>query len=332
MENVVIKKRIEWMDFFKGIGIIIMIMGHIGYGKTFDYFIHAFHMPMFYIISGFFFSRFKNEKEICFKEFAIKKAKGLLIPYIFFGAFHSIVYIILNHGTKNKTLLINLIWINTDGVPIAGALWFLTSLFWVEIIYFFIDKFLKNQNIKYILIIAIALLGNLLPQFFRLPLALDTSFVGVGLFLIGNLLRDKENNKILNLNVITCVLVAGVIGCLIFCNGYVNMRNGIYSIIVLFWINAILSTILGMNFSKIMLKKNKSKLTDIIINIGKNSITYVCLNQLVISIIKRILMILPINNILLKLLMLPVTIITLYICDYIFNNSRLRIFIGRRLQ
>ena len=44
------KKRIEYIDVYRGLGIILMIMGHIYFGKLFDIFIHAFHIPMFFII------------------------------------------------------------------------------------------------------------------------------------------------------------------------------------------------------------------------------------------------------------------------------------------
>lgn len=40
--------RINYIDIFRSFGIIAMIMGHIGFGQAFDYFIHAFHMPMFF--------------------------------------------------------------------------------------------------------------------------------------------------------------------------------------------------------------------------------------------------------------------------------------------
>lgn len=54
-------KRVKYVDLVRTLGIILMIMGHVGFGKTFDYWIHAFHMPIFFIISGYFFM-FKNLK------------------------------------------------------------------------------------------------------------------------------------------------------------------------------------------------------------------------------------------------------------------------------
>lgn len=37
-------ERKEHIDIFRGLGIILMIMGHIGFGGAFNHFIHAFHM------------------------------------------------------------------------------------------------------------------------------------------------------------------------------------------------------------------------------------------------------------------------------------------------
>ena len=48
-------KRIDEVDILKGIGIILMITGHIEFGSVYDKWIHSFHMPMFFIISGFLF-------------------------------------------------------------------------------------------------------------------------------------------------------------------------------------------------------------------------------------------------------------------------------------
>ncbi len=68
-------KRIDYVDLFRGVGIILMIMGHIGFGSKFDYFIHAFHMPMFFFISGFFFKK----KNVSLKEPCEQQGKNLAV-------------------------------------------------------------------------------------------------------------------------------------------------------------------------------------------------------------------------------------------------------------
>ena len=48
--------RIEYIDVFKAFEIILMIMGHIGFGSIFDKIIHGSHMPMFFFVSGLLYS------------------------------------------------------------------------------------------------------------------------------------------------------------------------------------------------------------------------------------------------------------------------------------
>lgn len=43
-------KRDVTIDIYRGIGILCMLLGHIGFGGLVDYVIHAFHMPMFFLI------------------------------------------------------------------------------------------------------------------------------------------------------------------------------------------------------------------------------------------------------------------------------------------
>ncbi|WP_230399228.1 acyltransferase family protein [Novisyntrophococcus fermenticellae] len=80
-ENIIRKSRMDYIDIYIAFGIILMVMGHIGFGGKFDQFIHAFHMPMFFFISGFFY----KEKHIDVKKCAFDKAKKLLTPYFVFG-------------------------------------------------------------------------------------------------------------------------------------------------------------------------------------------------------------------------------------------------------
>ena len=63
------KRRLDWADVAKGIGIILVIAGHSirDGGALFEIIfklIYAFHMPLFFSISGFFFSRLNFEKAI----------------------------------------------------------------------------------------------------------------------------------------------------------------------------------------------------------------------------------------------------------------------------
>lgn len=319
MDGQFYKQRLDFIDVFRGCGIILMVMGHIGFGSKFDHFIHAFHMPMFFFISGYFY------KSSAYKigEYACKKAKTLLIPYFSFGLAHYFVYILFD-GLSIKPLL-HLMTINTDGLPIAGALWFLTALFFTDMIYYFLDKW----NVRW-LILPLVLIGSFSDQIlpYALPWALSASFVGLGLYWFGEMTKKYESRLqyLLNMNWWQ-ILIAGMITtALIFVNGYINMREGRYAFLPLFWINAILSIFIGISISKIFCRMEKCNW---LINIGERSIVYVCCNQAVIRLFCGIVSYLPVPLLVSRLLILIMSMMILHWLSLLFTETKLRFFIGK---
>ena len=52
------QKRIESIDIIRGIAILLMMVGHIaGIPIYVDKYIHMFHMPIWFFISGWFYKR-----------------------------------------------------------------------------------------------------------------------------------------------------------------------------------------------------------------------------------------------------------------------------------
>lgn len=47
-------KRIEWIDRVKGIGIILVILGHSIFLEIFKILIYSFHMPLFFSYQGMY--------------------------------------------------------------------------------------------------------------------------------------------------------------------------------------------------------------------------------------------------------------------------------------
>lgn len=46
-------KRVEWIDLAKGLGMLLVILGHcVCFGGIMHNAIFAFHMPLFFILSG----------------------------------------------------------------------------------------------------------------------------------------------------------------------------------------------------------------------------------------------------------------------------------------
>ena len=81
-------KRFEWIDILKGIGIILVVVGHSNFSFAkattamfIQKYIYSFHMPLFFFVSGYLFVKDKYSN---FKRFLRVKTKTLMIPYFFF--------------------------------------------------------------------------------------------------------------------------------------------------------------------------------------------------------------------------------------------------------
>lgn len=127
--------------------------------------------------------------------------------------------------------------INTTGIPIVGAIWFLTALFFTDVIYIFLAKY----NIKWIILFLVAA-GSYADQVLTnpLPWALSAAFVGLGLYWIGNETAKNQDKlkAVLNMPLLLCIILGILEAKLILFNGYINMREGTYAFVPLFWVNA----------------------------------------------------------------------------------------------
>lgn len=78
-----IKERNEYIDWLKGLLILLVVVGHCWLiDDSIFTFIYKFHMPFYFGISGYLFS---NKK--VFREFVKTKFKNLIIPYTIFFPF-----------------------------------------------------------------------------------------------------------------------------------------------------------------------------------------------------------------------------------------------------
>lgn len=106
MEKIV-GKRISSIDVAKGLGILIVVLGHI-LGES-DFFleklIFSFHMPLFFILSGFVL-KISNEKQKL--NDILRSETKLIAAYIFYAVLYIIFNIPINivgeHNTWNQVL------------------------------------------------------------------------------------------------------------------------------------------------------------------------------------------------------------------------------------
>lgn len=78
--------RLRYIDFTKGLAIILMIFGHtMSKINCLHIWIYSFHMPIFFIICGIIMCRKGRQKSYSLlKEKIIRRWYTLGIPYLFF--------------------------------------------------------------------------------------------------------------------------------------------------------------------------------------------------------------------------------------------------------
>ena len=138
-----IKQRLTYLDILKFIGMLFIYVGHFLDNSGWLYrFVFAFHVPLFFFLSGCT-ENFNKETNIL--KGIIKKIKTILVPFYFF-AFSAIVFKTLIYGDGLGQIQDDLAVLAKGCVRneyFASSLWFLTCLFVVGVVFQFIKK-LKN--------------------------------------------------------------------------------------------------------------------------------------------------------------------------------------------
>lgn len=146
--------RIHYIDTVKGVGILFVIMGHHWVGAdALRGWISSFHMPLFFMITGFLLAnRNKIYKNV--KQLVNEKARTLLYPYFTFSMLVFIWYILFYVILPNKPEeSIQCVFIKTITTYGYHALWFLPTLFFSTILFLLINK-RKKAGLIFIVFIA----------------------------------------------------------------------------------------------------------------------------------------------------------------------------------
>ena len=180
-------KRVDYIDCVKGIAIFFMVLCHTGMHNSFTQWIYAFHMPLFFIVSGMLY---KNT--VAVKVLVMKKVKQLLIPYLLFA-------LILCFGENSYFDWIGIFYASRNSlwdVNTFTPLWFLPCFFVSTVIFAAINKF--KVRVRFLVVIFLGALGYLLSELeigkWRYPLNMDVAFVGVLLMYIGSVFNKYITN------------------------------------------------------------------------------------------------------------------------------------------
>lgn len=295
MENT---KRLNYIDAAKGVGIILVVLAHHlrggGADEPYVYsvtqWINSFHMPLFFIISGFLYEM-KNEEDISFKSFLKQKSKSVLYPYFTFSAvlilWYALFYIVLKFNSEVSFAYVLISSVTTYGYH---ALWFLPALFGASVLFIFYKKSFKKLSplAAYAFGIAGLLLCFTARKYFydesnplryifiyfgRMFIASAYVFTGSLIFKISEAI--SKNKKRVLIETLICVFSL-ILSLSLFRKNElsVNLAVGKTGNPFLYCLNSLSGSLFVLYFSKLLLNKSR-----ILSYFGRNSLIIMALHM-----------------------------------------------------
>lgn len=264
-------KRIEWIDIAKGIGILLVILGHaVQFGSPLHNLIFSFHMPLFFILSGIVYTYRDN------KIFLYKKLVSLIIPYISFCIIGLLVSIIVPYWKSElniRAIIKDIYLANPDAINVS-SIWFLVCLFIVSVFFNSIQK--VDIKIQYIIVGVCLIAGFVYSKYFseltflpdgRLPFNLDVSLIALTFFAIGVWMKKYITNY--KVFLVSCVIF--IFSCAP--NGRVNLHGLTFNNPILYIMESISGAIILTYICYIIsIKIKKKNIIKILKYLGQHSL------------------------------------------------------------
>jgi fucose 4-O-acetylase-like acetyltransferase len=214
------KERLAYVDQIKGIAIILVVMGHLieilaGHNTVFE-FIYSFHMPLFFIISGYLgYKTIRVNSFISYGAFLRKKFITIMLPFLFW------ILIVRNYFFAEEWHIFTVTEL-IDVFITWNSLWFLKTFFVIFVFYglfHWISGTLNKSKIfsRDILLIAFIPFSLLVAGILFINQAYFTSLSLYSLFFMFGVLISKYNKieeLISNIYVFqSCLVLFVVLSC-----------------------------------------------------------------------------------------------------------------------
>ena len=243
-----------------------MVIGHSGAPKFLVEVIYNFHMPCFFLISGYLLkdSHFFNKKS-----FLTKRIKRLYVPFIkwsfIFLAFHFLFFKIhfydINYNINDYAFKSFQILTMTGTERLLGGFWFLKELFYANIIVYafllFVRKFKLDNNkaISFMLpflFLSLAYIASIAP--YKIPTIGSVTLLSCSFFSFGYYLKKHKAN-INTLFTIISLLLTLIVTC--FFKGSMDVKG---IAIFPYFVVSITGSLFIFGFSDILSKVNNKAL------------------------------------------------------------------------
>jgi fucose 4-O-acetylase-like acetyltransferase len=235
-----ISRRWVWLDVAKGVGIVLVVIAHIadnsslpGAPAVFGV-LSLFFMPLFFVISGFLYAPRERAP------FIRRRLQTLALPYVLFlgAVMVAIIAVETLRGDlpelwQLRQRVVDAILGGRYLVREFGILWFVSCLFFTQIVYNEVALRARGPGDPRVVAFAAAAVGlAYLMQFLwpdnRSPLALAQVPLAIGAFWFGQLLRHRGFALLPSLGFVGGVLAAALVGYGLGADFTFSMKNGVY--------------------------------------------------------------------------------------------------------
>ncbi|HVW12562.1 MAG TPA: acyltransferase [Mucilaginibacter sp.] len=156
------EKRWLWIDYDKGISIILVGYGHcmatlsdhglpLSSYPFFNYigvFLYGFRMPLFFIVSGLLVGRSLNKKGL--GNYIGDRTNNILYPLFIWGAIQITLQLFMSRFTHNTVSPISYLDLIIDPRQ-TGHFWYLNALFCIGVIYAVLKSKLKIKPVPHLI-------------------------------------------------------------------------------------------------------------------------------------------------------------------------------------
>ncbi len=276
------KKRIESIDLAKGIGILLVILGHLNVdGQYSRYVIFAFHMPLFFALSGVFAAG----RAASFSAAVKKSVRTVYIPFLFMATGDFILRLVSElhkgNGLADSIRHYGKLLIGLELPFYNRALWFLFALFAIKIL-FLLTGLIKKATARNALIAVLtagAFVFVLLRSYLDLPenLIYIMAIPGFAYFAMGYFLRERicrleEEVKRSKVHLVLFVPAVIVLCGAAYFNGMVDMTVYNYSNPALYIVAAFAGCYAMMVFCAYLANSRLLRIKKVLLFYGKNSL------------------------------------------------------------
>lgn len=281
-------KRIVWVDYCKGVAIWLVILGHCPITHNLQRLIYSFHMPLFFILSGFFIT---NHTDKTFSSVAKRRIHQIIIPYIVFGLLftltHNYCFRIADNGINSvqfKNYLYDafgLIMGFRADRHFIGELWFLPTLFCGGLFVWYIWK--HYHKVRWVFISILTLIGVLYSQagLKSLPFSMDVALIAVFFLALGAELYDNISK--IRIWLILVILIIGLASAI--ANTLPAMAFNVYGSPLLFLLSG---SLLSICFIRVTQALSKGAFAKYVSQVGGVSLMIYILHYPLITIARSI--------------------------------------------